>query len=192
MDSHNNGAEPRLRPVPDQALAEIWSRAASGDPAALADLYDTTSPWVFGLALRMLGQESDAEEATLELYRDLYSRLAAGAGPRPNLASMLTGIRSHCLGRLRGGRAPAASILGTTSGAAAAWASMSLAQPTNPAIESLPPAHRCALEAAFFDGLGPDQVAARLDEDPTTVRSWIRTSLRDLARQLGGPVGESP
>src|SRR5437867_3765045 len=52
--------------------SRMLQRAATGDHAALAELYDATSHLVFGLALRILGDREAAEDTVVEVYTQAW------------------------------------------------------------------------------------------------------------------------
>ncbi len=55
---------------------EEWGRlitqTAQGDQAALATLYDRSSPQVYGLIFKILGNREAAEEVTLDVYTQVW------------------------------------------------------------------------------------------------------------------------
>lgn len=61
----------------DRALA---ARAAQGDAGALEALVTRHQPWVFAVALRMLGNRSDAAETTQEVMLKIVTRLSQYRG----------------------------------------------------------------------------------------------------------------
>ena len=61
----------------DRALA---ARAAQGDARALEALVTRHQPWVFAVALRMLGNRSDAAETTQEVMLKIVTRLSQYRG----------------------------------------------------------------------------------------------------------------
>lgn len=61
----------------DRTLA---ARAAQGDARALEALVSRHQPWVFALALRMLGNRSDAAEASQEVMLKIVTRLSQYRG----------------------------------------------------------------------------------------------------------------
>ena len=95
------GNEP---PSPGRAsLPSLLSRIAGGDETALNELYEQTSARVFGLASKILKDRLLAEEATLDVFKQVWERGAraydpARAKPLPWIL-MLT--RSRALDRLR-------------------------------------------------------------------------------------------
>ena len=56
----------------EQEWAALIQRTAGGDQAALGSLYDQSSPRVYGLALRILRDESTAQEVTLDVYMQVW------------------------------------------------------------------------------------------------------------------------
>lgn len=59
----------------DDPLAPLVERARSGDPAALNELVRAVQDDVYGLAIRMLWDPHDAEDATQEILVKLVTRL---------------------------------------------------------------------------------------------------------------------
>src|ERR1700710_2437807 len=69
---------PRLAALEAQPLA-----SSRGDAAAFADLYDSVSPRVHGLVLRILGDVHQSEEVTQEVLLEIWrtsSRFDPGRG----------------------------------------------------------------------------------------------------------------
>jgi hypothetical protein len=52
----------------DQAYSTLVRQVALGNEGALAQLYDSTNRLVYGLALRIVGDASSAEDIALEVY----------------------------------------------------------------------------------------------------------------------------
>lgn len=50
---------------------------AGRDHAAFSELYDRTAPWAYGVALKVLGDESKAQEALLDAYEKLWQESSA-------------------------------------------------------------------------------------------------------------------
>src|SRR5438093_5292775 len=58
----------------DDPLGPLVARVAGGSESALGELYDATSPRVFGLTLRILRDRAAAEEATIEVYTQVWKQ----------------------------------------------------------------------------------------------------------------------
>ena len=52
----------------EQRLAALIERIVHGDQQALVDLYDATSAYVYGLAVRIVQDQAAAEDVTIEVY----------------------------------------------------------------------------------------------------------------------------
>ncbi len=53
-------------------LPVLIERVAGGDRRAFAALYDATSPLVFGLVQRILGDAATAEEVLVDVYTQIW------------------------------------------------------------------------------------------------------------------------
>ncbi|MDX1579793.1 MAG: sigma-70 family RNA polymerase sigma factor, partial [Gemmatimonadota bacterium] len=83
----------------DRELAE---RLADRDESALAALYDRTSARAYGLALSILGDGREAEEAVSDGFLQVWENAAEFSSERGGLdAWLLTVVRSRALDRLR-------------------------------------------------------------------------------------------
>src|SRR5689334_9651779 len=75
-----NDSVPGCRPFDvertDDPLAGLIACAAHGDERALAALYDRTASHVHGLVMRILKDESGAEEVTVDVYRQIWRQAA--------------------------------------------------------------------------------------------------------------------
>lgn len=78
---------------------------AEDNQAAFSTLYNRSSPRVFGLALRILGDQAAAEEVTLDVFLQVW-RKASGFDPTrvSSVAWTLTIARSRAIDRLRAGQ----------------------------------------------------------------------------------------
>jgi RNA polymerase sigma-70 factor (ECF subfamily) len=94
---HNFDTGTDNRPDDDVLLAAFIE---TGDAAVFGELYMRYMPLVYGLCLKYLGNAADAEDATMELFELLISKIA---GHRiRNFRTWLWSVaRNHCLGRLR-------------------------------------------------------------------------------------------
>ena len=83
---------------------ELLSKVASGDQAALAELYDATAARVFGLIRRSVG-DSDLAEAILQtVYLDVWKRAPNFAAHRGSALLWLGAIVRLRLLESRSGR----------------------------------------------------------------------------------------
>ena len=109
------GAEPAARDDDDISLAH---RAAAGDGAAFASLYDRYEGRAYNLCYRITGSREDAADATQETFLKVLERLPALAGRELNFgAYVLTAARHASYDAIARRRriAPTASIKTATS-----------------------------------------------------------------------------
>ena len=59
------------------------------------------------------------------------------------------------------------------------------------AMARLEPKHRELLELAYFDGLSQTEMAEKLELPLGTVKTWVRSALRQLRENLRQPSGVS-
>jgi hypothetical protein len=99
------------RPDNESAWGELVARLACGDENALAELYDRTNRIVYGLALRILGDPSTAEDITMEVYLQVW-RNAAHYNPQRGsvLSWLLILVRSRSIDSLRSSQGPSCGI----------------------------------------------------------------------------------
>jgi RNA polymerase sigma-70 factor (ECF subfamily) len=178
----------------DAAWLEYIRRAARGDESALGALYDESRTLVYSIALRILSDQADAEEVTLDVYTQLW-RSAAEYDPGRGSPSawLVLMTRSRAIDRVRSKaargrveelvtepmeRLPAARTEPQT------WLDEERAA-VRAAIGALAPEHRLLIEMAFFDGFTHSELAARLDLPLGTVKTRIRAAMSRLKEELG-------
>ena len=71
----------------NEPLTDLLSRSALGDRGAFARLYELASPKLYGIAMRLLKQRSQADDALQEAFSKIWYR--AGSY-RPDLGNPMT------------------------------------------------------------------------------------------------------
>ena len=187
----------RPRPTDDRVVdRETVQRMAEGNPAALAAVYDRHIRSVFGLAMRVLQNQGDAEDLVQEVFSQVWAQAKRYDATRGSVASWLLMIaRSRAIDRLRSRRAKPDSApfphdtavvelpdpaLGAEHGILTAESATRL----RAALTVLPPTQRVAIELAYFEGLTHAQIAEQLEQPLGTVKTRIRTGLRKLREAL--------
>ena len=190
------GLVPEERDSGDDRLSV--SGLAAGDPAAFAALYDRHVRPVYSLALRMLGDEGDAEDLVQEVFAQAWRRSSSyEAGRGPVIAWLLTITRSRAIDRLRARRARPDYASATDPEALDVLPALGArpddqvladedARQVRAALERLPLLQRLALELAYFEGLTQSEIAERLEEPLGTVKTRIRAGLLKLRDALSG------
>lgn len=170
-------------------LSDALGRVASGDKAALRAVYDETSPTLFGICLRILGDRAEAEDALQDVYVSLWRHAGRFDPARAHPLSWLaTFARNRAIDHLRSsGRARTAesldvavAVVDDQPGPFAAICAEQDRQKLISCLEILERNQRDAIRSAFFDGFTYAELAARADTPLGTMKSWVRRGLTQL------------
>lgn len=178
-----------------ERLSALLGGVAAGDRAALATLYDETSPFIFGLLRRVLGAGAEADEALVEVYSCVWRKAASY---RPGGVNAFTWLVSTALASVSGrGRSGAAEVgppePSGPSDETVAWAGGAETLPAHvgvaaararEAFRRLDPKQREALQQSYF--YGPGRLEATLGLSTREAREVVSSGLRSYARMLGG------
>ena len=176
-----------------ERLADLLAGVAAGDRAALASLYDETSPVIFGLLRHVLGAGAEAEETLVEVYSCVWRK---AADYRPGKASAMAWLVASALECLKGRRrpdaaedAPAAEPLRTAGEAAEAARRLPAyidaeAARAREAFGRLDPKQRDALQLSYFHG--PARIEAALGLSAVEARALVSNGLRSYAEMFRG------
>jgi len=198
--------------------AMLVASVATGDMAALAELYDRYSDAIYRTAFRRLGDRQLAEEVLQDTYMALWNRaelfdVTAGS----LLAWMSTIARNRAIDRMRAiGRRPAAVPLSAVAsddsqderGLERALADgqllgsgpapldpeqhidqQALRQEVQAALATIPTAERQVIELAYYEELTQTEIADRLGWPLGTVKTRTRRGLMRLREALVNILG---
>jgi len=176
---------------------EMIARIGRGDQSAFDALYDRLSGPLYSLALRMLGDAADAQEALQDVFLQIWSRAGAYDPQQSSVFSwsvLLT--RSRVIDRLRArGRRlrVLVDVEEDPTEAADASTAESVADTVNKddeavrvrsILNNLPSEQREVIELAFFTDLTHHEIATRLGQPLGTVKARIRRGLLKLRERL--------
>jgi RNA polymerase sigma-70 factor (ECF subfamily) len=170
----------------------MMARVAAGDDAALAELYDQFSPFVFGLAHRVIGETTAAEDVLQEVFLHLWEKPGAFDAGRGSLRSWLgvlthrravDRVRREVAARRREQREAAQPVAAPPDIAEAATAVV-VTQRLREAVAALPPDQRVAVQLAYFGGRTFRDVASVLGIPEGTAKSRLRLALKKLGDVL--------
>jgi RNA polymerase sigma-70 factor, ECF subfamily len=167
--------------------------AAAGDANGLASLYDETCSLVYGISLRVLRNEADAEEVTSDVYAQVWRSASTFDGARGSVNAWLAMLaRSRSIDRLRS-RArvrreePLETVVNLPGSAEtperASWLGQRRSR-VRAAIQTLSPEQREAIELAYFAGLTQSELAERLHQPLGTIKTRIRLGMIKLRERL--------
>lgn len=163
-------------------------RVRAQDVSAFEELYDGYHRLVFGIALRMTGDSTMAEDVTQAVFMKLWS--APDAFREGNFAAWLARVsRNRALDLLRSRAARPAEELPVDLAASGSLDETIFAridaQRVRDALEALGDEQRVPIEMGFFGGITHDEIARRTGIPLGTVKTRIRTGLRRLRDALG-------
>jgi RNA polymerase sigma-70 factor (ECF subfamily) len=174
----------------------LCDRLVAGEESALEELYDRFAPLVHGLALRVTGNRTGAQDVTQEVFIQVWEHPSRFDPKRGGLRSWL-GVITHrrsvdWVRREVAYRRILASLADQADPDRAAPppgpAETVLAADTRTqvrlAVEALPEPQRAAVRLAYFEGCTYRQVAVRLGIPEGTAKSRVRLGLAALARRL--------
>lgn len=179
--------------LPDERV--LLRAVAAQDAEAFRQLYERHRGLLFALALKILGNRTDAEDVLQETFVQVWKTAKNFDERRANAQGWLIMLtRSRAIDRLRA-RATRARITGTLddpvsdpSPVAEQVAAGETRQVIRQALVALPAEQRGPIELAYFNGLTQTEIAAHLGEPLGTIKTRIRTGMLRLREQLGGPV----
>jgi len=185
----------------EHELAVLSGRVAQADQAALPALYDRTSARVYGLALRILRDQSAAEEVALDVHLQVHRQASRFDPARGHaLAWLLTLARTRAIDRLRvesrrhrreAPLDPGAELPSLASDPDESVAASQLQPVMRASFQRLSAEQRQVLELAYYSGLTQSEIAEELRLPLGTVKTRIRSGMLLLRRERQPLLGES-
>ncbi len=180
-----------------QLDARLLEQIGQGDEDAFGLLYERFSSGLYSMALRIVGNETEAQDALQDAFTHIWKKAAAYDRTRSSpftWAVMIT--RNRSIDRVRS-RARVTRIVekateefshqlqaDVESADAAEWREERARVRT--ALEKVTPDQREALELAFFSDLTHEEVAEKLNAPLGTVKARIRRVMIKLREILQG------
>jgi RNA polymerase sigma-70 factor (ECF subfamily) len=154
----------------------------------MADLYDGYSGVVYGVALRVLGDTTAAEDVLQEIFLQLWRNPKAFDAERGRLAPWLAVIaRNRAIDLLRKrplqddiDEVPIASSVDLENDSARRL----VIEKVRGVLGQLPQEQRRVLEMAFFEGMTHSEIAGKSGEPLGTVKTRIRSGLMAVRKAL--------
>jgi RNA polymerase sigma-70 factor (ECF subfamily) len=172
--------------------AHLVMLVARYDEVALAEIYRRHGGAVFGLARRVINNQTEAEDVTQEIFLRLWNQPERFDPARGTLRSfLLTQAHSRAVDVIRSlnsSRRREINDAARTANAGydvhrEAW-DVLLSRGVLKALQELPVEERRAIELAYFEGHTYVQVAQILNEPEGTVKGRIRNGMRRMRGEL--------
>jgi len=171
---------------------------ARGEGDAVAELYDRHARPIYSLALRILGDATEAEDIVQEVFSQAWRQAARYSASRGAVAAwLMTLARSRAIDRLRAKRARpgdvsdervAGQLVDAGPPADSLVLSSEQVARVRAALDELPLLQRAAIELAYYEGLTHAEIADRLEQPLGTVKTRIRLAMLKLRDVLAGTV----
>ena len=177
---------------------EMIARIGRRDQTAFSAFYDRMSGPLYSLAIKMLGDPAEAQDALQDVFLQIWSRASMYDPEQSSVFSwtvLLT--RSRVIDRLRARGRRSRVVVGSTEDTSGAEADASVAESAADTAEkkdeaarvryvlnNLPSEQREAIELAFFEHLSHHEIAARLGQPLGTIKARIRRGLLRLRERL--------
>src|SRR5436853_4987738 len=179
------------------ADGDLIARLQRRDPQALAELYDRYGRIAYSLILRIVRDSGIAEDLVQETFLRVWNRVHGFDAEKGAIGPWLLAVaRNRAIDYLRsaGGRERNAVEYEET-GHPSLYCDMEKdilsadkARRVKSAVEKLSPNQRQVIELAYFEGLSQTEMADRMGQPLGTVKTWVRTALKNLRDELGAVV----
>ena len=177
--------------------ADVCDRVVAGDDTALREIYDQYASFVYGLAVRVIGDHRAAEDVSQDVFISFWERPGAFDRTRGSLRTWL-GTLTHRRAvdhvrreeaRRRRAEREASRALAAPDVEEMATALLT-AERVRAALDKLPEEQRRAVQLAYFGGKTYRQVAETLGIPEGTAKSRLRLALRRIAVTLEAEGGD--
>jgi RNA polymerase sigma-70 factor (ECF subfamily) len=181
-----------MQRIDEVSDAQLVISIARFSEVALAEVYRRHGGAVFGLARRVLSNESEAQDVTQDVFLRLWNHPDRFDAARGSLRSfLLTQSHGKAVDAIRSLNARRSREVrdGQLTAAAAydinneAW-DLALSDQVTRALDALPDQERKVIELAYFEGQTYVEVARTLGQPEGTVKSRIRQGMRRMRSAL--------
>ena len=168
-------------------LKEYFKSLARGDDSAFATIFDLYKKRVFGVALKMLKSEREAEEIVQDVFLSIWVAKAKLGDINDPEAYLFTITYNTIYTRLKKASRNQellntiihhlTEIQNTTDETIAAHETGKL---INEAVQQLPPQQRAIYELSKQEGLSYDEIADRMHLSKNTVRNHLAEAMKTI------------
>jgi RNA polymerase sigma-70 factor (ECF subfamily) len=176
----------------DEEQRSLLARLRAREEAALAELYDRLSPWVLGVAHRILGDADEADEVLSDVFVQVWRRIDqhdASRGPLTPWVLSIARNRSLDVLRRRGRWRRKVALVEAEAKVEGDLAEASVPgwpvhQAVHQALAALPEEQRRVVRLAYFEGLSHSEIAQRTGDPLGTVKTRLRLAQQKLEESL--------
>jgi RNA polymerase sigma factor (sigma-70 family) len=170
---------------------DVRDRIIARDDTGLTEVYDQFASFVYGLALRVIGDARAAEDVSQDVFVCIWQRPEAFDPQRGSLRTWLGTlthrravdyVRREEARRRRAEREASRAVI--TPDVEEMATALVTAERVRAALDVLPTEQRRAIQLAYFEGKTYRQVAEVLGIPEGTAKSRLRLGLRRIAAAL--------
>jgi RNA polymerase sigma factor (sigma-70 family) len=168
-------------------LAQLLREVAGHNGDSLKRLYEHTSAKLYGICLRLLREEGEAQDVLQDVYLVVWRKAGMFDEARASPITWLATIaRNRAIDRLRSRRPPAETIKSAPEVADESPSSLDVLEQAEDALrlrdclDQLEDRARRMIRSAFFEGATYPELAEREGVPLPTMKSWIRRGLQRL------------
>jgi RNA polymerase sigma-70 factor (ECF subfamily) len=168
-------------------LAELLRRVEARDAGALKSLYERTSAKLYGICLRLVRDEAEAQDVLQEVFVTIWRKAALFDPAKASAMTWAATIaRNKAIDRLRSRGAAGAPIEEAGEVSDDRPSSLEVLEQAEDAsrlrrcLDELDDRARTMIRSAFFDGTSYPDLAERAGVPLPTMKSWIRRGLLRL------------
>lgn len=175
---------------------ELLYRISTGEKDALEAVYDRYSSAVYSLARYMLRSEAVAEEATQEVFLNIWLKASSYNSMRGQPKSWIMSVAHHKIIDIIRSRKRAAAVtdpkeyetldlLPSSQEATDVSVERNLeGERVRRALEKLPPAQQEVIVLSYYGGLSQSEIAEKLGYPLGTVKTRARLAMQKLREEL--------
>jgi len=173
---------------------DLAKRLQRREAAALGELYDRYGKLAYSLIFRVVRDSGVAEDLVQETFLRVWNRAQGFDAERGSLGPWLLAVaRNRAIDYVRssGGKMAKGALELEYAEQPAAFVnfeadvlSQDRARRVRAALERLSENQRHVIELAYFEGLSQTEMAERMGQPLGTVKTWVRTALKNLREDL--------
>ena len=173
---------------------DLAKRLQRREPAALGDLYDRYGKLAYSLIYRVVRDTGVAEDLVQETFLRVWNRSQGFDAERGALGPWLLAVaRNRAIDYVRssGGKMARGALELEYAEQPTVFVnfeadvlSQDRARRVRAALERLNENQRNVIELAYFEGLSQSEMAERMGQPLGTVKTWVRTALKNLRDDL--------
>ena len=174
---------------------DLAARLKRREPAAMSELYDRYGKLAYSLIYRIVRDVGVAEDLVQETFLRVWNRAQGFDAERGALGPWLLAVaRNRAIDYVRsaGGKMAKGALELEYAERPALFInfeadvlSQDRARRVRGALEKLNENQRHVIELAYFEGLSQSEMAERMGQPLGTVKTWVRTALKNLREDLG-------